>query len=477
MNDALDRPAAGGRALRGGTVRTAGYLVGMGLLAATAPLMIRHLGLVDFGRYVTILTIVTLAGGLTELGINQFALRELSAAGDPVERDRTLRLLHGLRLMSGAVTVIVAVVVCALAGYGAGLLAGAALAGVGVLIGGVQALFGTQLQAELRLGALAFLEAGRQALSALLLVALVLAGAGVVPFLAVQVPAAGLTLIVGARLVRGRFPFRPAFRLSEAWHVVREAAAFSAAVALSIVYFRVATAAMPFLSSDVETGYFATSFRVIEILSAFPPLLIGAAFPILARTATTDVERFDAATRRILELALQAGVALGLAVALSAPAIVHVLVGHAVPEVQDALRIQSAALACTFVAFAAGYALLSLRRYRDLLVANSIALAVVLAGLALIPSLGADGAALAATGAEASLVAANLAALRRARPSAARIGGAPVTLAALLAGGGIAVLSGLPALVAAALALAVFAGVLAAAGQFPAELRELLPRR
>ena len=79
VSDALDRPAAGGRALRGGTVRTVGYLVGMGLLAATAPLLVRHLGLVEFGRYVTILTIVTLAGGLTELGINQLALRELSA--------------------------------------------------------------------------------------------------------------------------------------------------------------------------------------------------------------------------------------------------------------------------------------------------------------------------------------------------------------------------------------------------------------
>ena len=34
-----------------------------------------------------------------------------------------------------------------------------------LLLGGVQALFGTALQADLRLGALAFLEAGRQALN------------------------------------------------------------------------------------------------------------------------------------------------------------------------------------------------------------------------------------------------------------------------------------------------------------------------
>ena len=48
---------------------------------------------------------------------------------------------------------------------------------------------------------------------------------------------------------------------------------------------------------------------------------------------------------------------------------------------------------------------------------------------------------------------------------------------ALLAGGGLALLTGLPALPAATLALVVFAGVLAAAGHFPMELRELLPRR
>jgi O-antigen/teichoic acid export membrane protein len=477
MSDALDRPAAGGRALRGGTARTVGFLVGMGALAATAPLVVRHLGLVEFGRYVTILTIVTLAAGLTELGINQFALRELAAQHDPVERDRVLRLLHGLRLLSGIVTVGVGAAVCALAGYGGALLLGAALAALGLLIGGVQALFGTALQADLRLGALAFVEAGRQVLSALLLVLLVLAGAGVVPFLAVQVPAAGLTLIVVVRLVRGRFPLRPAFRLSESWPLVRETLAFAAAVALSVVYFRIATAAMPFLSTDVETGYFATSYRVIEILSAFPPLLIGAAFPILARAATTDSARFEAATRRILELALQAGLATGLAVALAAPAIVYVLVGRSVPPVEDALRIQSAALACTFVAFAAGYALLSLKRYGGLLLANAIALTVVLAGLALIPSLGADGAALAASCAEVALAVSALVVLYRARPDAARMRGVPITVLALVAAGGLALVTGLPALAAMTLALVVFGGVLAVAGHFPAELRELLPRR
>jgi O-antigen/teichoic acid export membrane protein len=474
---ALDHPEAGGRALRGGTARTAGFLVGMGLLAAATPLVIRHLGLVEYGRYVTILTIVTLAGGLTELGINQLAVRELSADAGPAERERVLRLLYGLRVVSGTVTVLVAVGVCALAGYDTSLLGGAALAGLGLIVGGVQALFGTALQADLRLGALAFLEAGRQALSALLLVVLVLAGAGVVPFLAVQLPAAGLALVAAAWLVRGRFPWRPSFRMLSAWPLVRETAAYAAAVALGIVYFRVATAAMPFLSTDVETGYFATSFRVIEILTAFPPLLIGAAFPILARSATTDAARFDAATRRIVELALQAGIALGLAVALAAPAIVQVLVGHGVPEVEDALRIQSIGLACTFVASAVGYALLSLKLYRTLLVREATALLVVLAGLALIPSLGADGAAIAATAAEAALAIASLVALRRLRPAATGIGGVPVTLAALSVGGGLALLSGLPALAATVLALLVYGGILALAGRFPAELKALLPGR
>src|SRR4051794_17476340 len=56
----LDTPEAGVKSLRGGALRIGGYGIGLLLGLISAPLLIRHLGVVDFGRYVTVTSIVGL---------------------------------------------------------------------------------------------------------------------------------------------------------------------------------------------------------------------------------------------------------------------------------------------------------------------------------------------------------------------------------------------------------------------------------
>ena len=49
--DPLDRPDAGAKVIRGGVIRGIAYAVNILLITATVPLMTRHLGVVDFGRF------------------------------------------------------------------------------------------------------------------------------------------------------------------------------------------------------------------------------------------------------------------------------------------------------------------------------------------------------------------------------------------------------------------------------------------
>ncbi len=95
--DLLDTPAAGPQAARGGAMRAGGYAAATLLAVLSAPLMIRHLGVVDFGRYVTIMSLVAIVAGFTEAGINTIALREYAArTGD--DRRAVMRDLLGIRL-------------------------------------------------------------------------------------------------------------------------------------------------------------------------------------------------------------------------------------------------------------------------------------------------------------------------------------------------------------------------------------------
>ena len=59
--------------------------------------MIRHLGDVDYGYYMTVSSIIFIIGGMTEAGLNQLGIKRYSAM-DAAERPAFLRVLVGLRL-------------------------------------------------------------------------------------------------------------------------------------------------------------------------------------------------------------------------------------------------------------------------------------------------------------------------------------------------------------------------------------------
>src|ERR1700722_18054643 len=93
--DLLDTPDAGAAIIRGGSLRIVGYLVGVAISVVSSVLLLRHLGVVASGYYVTILSLVTLTGGVTEAGLAAIGVRELSTL--PPERVRSFfRSLAGL---------------------------------------------------------------------------------------------------------------------------------------------------------------------------------------------------------------------------------------------------------------------------------------------------------------------------------------------------------------------------------------------
>ena len=75
----------------------------------------------------------------------------------------------------------------------------------------------------------------------------------------------------------------------------------AAAIAVNTIYFRVTSLVMSLIASVVQTGYFATSFRVTEVLIGVPALAV-AGFPILsrARGVTPIVSRMPARGRSSL---------------------------------------------------------------------------------------------------------------------------------------------------------------------------------
>ncbi|UGS38788.1 lipopolysaccharide biosynthesis protein [Capillimicrobium parvum] len=463
-----EREREGRHAARGGALRAGGYLAGQLLTVGAVALLFRHLGVDDTGRYVTVLSLVAIVQGLTDLGLTTLGVRELSTA-EPDARRPLLADLLGLRLAATAAGVVLVVAFGAVAGYGATVVAGIALAGAGLLVQNAGATLGMDLLVRLRAGRMALADLARQVVAAALIIAGVAAGAGLLVFFAVLIPAAlaGFAVVVASAASTRVAPSRTPGRWTA---LMRQTVPFAIAAAASVLFFRVAVVEMSLISTERETGLFGASFRVIEVLSALPALAVSAAYPVFAAAAHADDDaRLARAVARTTEVCAAAGGALALGLALGAPAVIAVIAGSDFDDAVPVLRIQGLALAASFVAAPWGFALLSLQRERTMMWLNlaGLALAAALAAV-LIAAADAKGGALATVLGEAGLAVAFAVALHRTRPNA--IATAPVMLAKVLGAGAVgaaAALIPVPSAVQAVVGLALFAAVLRALGGLP----------
>jgi O-antigen/teichoic acid export membrane protein len=393
--DLLDSGDAGALYIRGGVWLTAAYVVNLLLSLAAVPLVIRHLGPVDYGRFATVTAIIFIVAGFTEAGLTSLGVREYSS-GPRQEGPRLLRNLIGLRLTTTAVGVAVTMAIFAAAGSPAVVVLGLAVAGAGLMVRLIADNCGIPLSVRLRLGWVAVIGIAYQFTLCAGYVILVLVGAGVVPLLAV--------VIASALLVRGEVSLVPAFDLLVWRRLLRETLPFAAAAAVGIVYFREALVLMSFLSNERDTGYYAAAFKIVEVLTTVPWILAASGLPILARAARDDSARLSYAVQRLFEVGMILGVWMSASTIVGARLGIDVVAGAKYHAAIGVLEIQALAIVTSFVAAILGYALLSLRQYGQLLRANALAVLIVtVLSFVLIPAYGARGAAIAPTVAEACL--------------------------------------------------------------------------
>jgi len=476
--DILDTTDAGPAVIRGSLLRLGGYLLGTLATVASSAVVIRHLGVVDTGRFLTVTALITIVATVSDLGLTGFSVREYATLSRSGGR-RILRNLLGIRLVLALGGMSIAVLFGLLVGYPAVMVLGTVIAGVGMVFFVVQDGCSIPLQVGLLFGWVAGLQLAIQVGMAVEAVLLVLAGAGLLPFFALQLPIVIPVLV--ATMVVGGHDSRliPAFEIEQWRRMVGRILPFSAAVVLSVVYFQIAQVMVSLLSSPTQTGYFGVSFRVLASFTTLPPLIVSSALPLLARAARDDAERFGYASRRLAETMMLAGCGVALALFLGAAFAIHVIAGPGYGQSVEVLRILAVALLGTFVIGARGYALLSLDRLRAMLASNAIALIVVLAcGVPLISAYGAKGAAIALVAAELTLAVSYEWSLSSMRPeSRLELGFVLRAAAATILAGAAASVVGLPPVAAAVLGSALYVAALLALGIIPAEIREGLFRR
>ena len=391
-----------------------GLLVGL----AVTPLVVHHLGPVGWGDYGKVASLQFIMATLTEGGLGQMGLRELSV-GDPASHKLLMRDLIGLRLSLTFLGALLALAFGIAAGWGNVVVAGIAITGIGSIVANLQVTLALPLGASLRLGWMALNDFVPQFTSALVMFVLVLAGASLLPFYTAPLAAWTSALVLTIYVLRREVPLRPSISPSRWRTLLSQTFIYAVATSTTAAYFRIALVATALLSTGEETGYYSLAFRILELTTVVPWLLVGSSFPILIRSAWSDSARLRYALQRLFEGSLILGGWFALCLVVGAPFAIHVLEGggNAFAPSVPVLRILGGAIAATFLIATFSYTLLSLQMFRQLVALN---LSVVLLAFVLSPLLispyGARGAAIVTVTLEVILCLGYAVALFHARP-------------------------------------------------------------
>lgn len=474
--DLLDTAQAGTAAIRGGAVRIAGYGLCMVVSIVSSALLLRHLGVVATGSYVTVVSLATVGINITDTGLATIGVSELSTL-PAASAQSFYRNLAGVRLVFVTCGLSLATAFAFASGYSSTMVLGVVLVGIGFELLTAQTTYLLPLMAQLRLEWVTAVETLRQVGGSAMVVVLVFLGAPLLSFWAAPIPAGAAAAVLAAVLVRRSMPLLPAFDRATWVPLIRRTMAYSMATAVGVIYFRLAILIMSHVTSGQQTGYFGASFRIIEAVFVVPQLIVGSTLPIFARAARDDRERLDYALGRTFEVCLLLGLATGLVLVTGSHFIIGLVAGPKFAPAAIVLRIEGIALIATFVGAVFGYALLSLGRYREVLVINVVILLMsgILTGL-LASSHGALGAACATTAMEAIYAGLLAFAVVRtgARPQIELSRPARAVLAASL-GALVLLAPGIPEIARPALALTIYGVALLALGAVPRELLEQIP--
>ena len=127
-----------------------------------------------------------------------------------------------------------------------------------------------------------------------------------------------------------------------------------------------------------------------------PVLLLTAIFPLMSLARSDEDELSRHMISKVFRVAAICGAWMSIATVIGASFIIKAIAGSTAHGAIAVLQIQAAVFTLTFLSTSSALALISLRRYRVMLVASLSALALdVLLGVLLIPGLGARGGAIA----------------------------------------------------------------------------------
>ena len=223
-----------------------------------------------------------------------------------------------------------------------------------------------------------------------------------------------------------------------------QALPFFSVLFFGAIYFRVDAVILSLFATDAEVGYYGAAYRLFQTTYILPEAILFALFPLLCRLASQASNAISMAARKCLDVLLLIGIPLAAGMLLLSDEIIMTLFGARFDASVPLLQVLSISVMLMYADGVFVQVLIATQRQKRLALTAIVAACLnVGMNLALIPSLGALGAAITTVLTEILVIAMNFGFLPRAIRSSLRFRVAgKATVAATLMAGVLALLNG-----------------------------------
>ncbi|MFH0778612.1 MAG: flippase [Candidatus Eisenbacteria bacterium] len=385
--------SSGRRLLTNNILLTAAHVVTKACTLITLALTARYLGAVHFGQLAFAATVVGYFGVLQDMGLNTLSIREV--ARDKREASRYMANVLGVRFLLTLATIVLLLAIAAVLNKPPEvklIIVIASLGGLPAIISvSNEILFAAHEKFQYK----AILNVASGILAALMTVAVLLAGYGVVAVVVIGVVSLSVTAVLSWWVTRFRFPLRSArFDWVFAGKLVRRSLPFGLTTLFAGLYFRLSIAMLSLFKGEMAVGWFYASFRLMESLLFLPGILAMTLYPVMSGLAGDSHERLQRLFASSVKIVLTGALAVAVGTTILARPIINLFYGGQYGESIRLLQILIWVLVLACINTIMMFVILAKNGEKTVLKAT-IVLAIVsfLGNLVFIPRYGAQGAA------------------------------------------------------------------------------------
>ena len=375
-------------------VQLAGRTISVALMLVSFAIVTRYLGVAEFGAYALVVTFLTLAVAVADLGTTPIGVRELSR--HPEEARQLIGSLLGLRMLLATAAALVLLALSLVVDYEDLVREGlrlAALAAIPLVLVGLPAIV---FQSRLRLELSTIVEVVTAVTALVLVVLATAADLGFNAVVAATVGAATVGAATGYALATRLASLRPRFETNALRSLTKASLPIGLFMVFGVVHFRVDTLLLSILKPLEDVGTYSVAYRFLEQALFIPGFFVAAVFPIIATYHATDDPLLKTAIDKSFAFLVMVALPLATATFVLAPDIIRLIAGDEFDDSVRPLRVLAFASIFLFTDALFSALLVIYDRQRQLLVlGGSVVVGNIALNLILIPRFSYMGAAVA----------------------------------------------------------------------------------